>query len=185
MIQLHPEQIQQVLKYSTEMQKYNQEHHTTNYRQSTKYTDLEITRQGFTGEAVVYKYLNRWEDFERRMNRPITAKTKDDNIDITISCDGEVYNCDIKSTFFKRPDRLGLTRRHKREMDKGNKDMIDAYILVTVEEDFTGGRIVGLVSTVKVKNHISEEPDQTGYYAVPIEYLTPIDELVENVDYII
>jgi hypothetical protein len=106
----------------------------SSFKQSN-YDDLTMDLMGYTGEYIVHKYFGmhfNWE-FEKK-------KVQED---IIILYQDKALGCDIKSSFIA--DELRVPKWLLDQPD------IDAFILVRVERDFSGGEILGIISKKKFK----------------------------------
>ena len=126
--------------------------------------DLYYDKLRFTGEYIVHKHFNKqfeW-DFDR--------KQRFDDI-ILLYKDSAVV-CDIKSSVSATELRVP-----KWQIDEDKDRGIDIYILVSIEEDFSGGDIVGIVSKKVFKKQAVLKKYNSECYCLGSEYLSSIDNL--------
>ena len=126
------------------------------YRYSN-YNDLTLDMLGFTGEYIVHKYFGKpfnWEFEKKKVQEDIVILYKD-----------KALGCDVKSSFIA--DELRVPQWL---LDQPN---IDAFILVKVKRDFSGGEILGIISKKKFK-YLAKKKEKSFY--VDSLVLSPIED---------
>ena len=106
----------------------------SSFKQSN-YDDLTMDLIGYTGEYIVHKYFGKpfnWEFEQKKVQEDIIILYKD-----------RALGCDVKSSFIA--DELRVPQWLL------DQPSIDAFILVKVERDFSGGEILGIISKEKFK----------------------------------
>jgi hypothetical protein len=126
--------------------------------------DLYYDIMGFTGEFLVHKHFGR--EFEWGFDR----EQRFDDIVLLYKDKGVV--CDVKSSLTDRELRVP-----KWQIDEDRDRGIDAYILVDLEEDFTGGEIVGIVSKDKFKSLAELKKNNTECYCLDSMHLSSLEGL--------
>jgi hypothetical protein len=126
--------------------------------------DLYYDIMGFTGEYIVHK------QFEKEFDWDFDRKQRFD--DIVLLYKDRAVVCDIKSSLTDRELRVP-----RWQIDEDRDRGIDAYILVDLEEDFTGGEIVGIVSKDRFKELAVLKKYNTECYCLDSVHLNSLEDL--------
>jgi len=127
-------------------------------------SELEIDLIGFTGEYIVHEY------FGKQFNWDFDKKQRFD--DIVLLYKDKAVVCDIKGSYSDYELRVP-----KWQIDEDKDRGIDIYILVSIEEDFSGGDIIGIVSKKVFKKQAVLKKYNSECYCLGSEYLSSIDNL--------